>query len=128
MKKIFALLILLITITAFCSTNILNLSASFKNGMTTIKWNTTDEVQVNQFIVEKSSDGTNFTSFKIVDPKGSNSSYAVIDRNPYRGSYLYYRIRIKDNNGSSNESEIIRTAISTSGISASWGSLKAMFR
>ena len=128
MKIFSTTIILLLATTIFCSTNIVNLAASFKNGMTTIKWNTTNEVQIQKFVVEKSSDGANFTTFKVVDPKGSSSSYAVIDRNPYRGDYLYYRISVKDNNGTSNESEIVRTAISTSGISASWGSLKAMFR
>jgi hypothetical protein len=86
-------------------------------------------MNVKEFIIEKSSNSINFESFTTETPKGSNSSYAIIDSNPYsKSSTLYYRIVVEDYDGTKVTSEVISVTISADILPSTWGSIKAMFR
>lgn len=114
----------------YSSTNINNFSASVINGKIKLKWNSSVESNVKSFLIEKSSDDISFQLFNNIQPKGSNSSYIIIDNNPYDkgNSVIYYRIVVEDNDGSKVYSNSEAVEIMSSGFNATWGSIKAMFR
>ncbi|MBN2790525.1 MAG: hypothetical protein JXR69_10085 [Candidatus Delongbacteria bacterium] len=128
MKNIILIILIVIGV-VLGSTSILNLSIVAETNLVKIQWTTNTETNVKQFIIEKSSDNVNFESFTVETPKGSASSYAIIDSNPYsKNATLYYRVVVEDYDGTKNISETISVTISTAGIPATWGSIKAMFR
>ena len=128
MKRVFIILLFAVSLT-FGSTSVVNLSGIADGSLVKIQWQTTAETNVKEFIVEKSSNNITFESFTTETPKGSNSSYAIIDSNIYsKNTTLYYRIVVEDYDGTKVTSEVISVKISTAGISATWGSIKAMFR
>ena len=128
MKRLFIIILIIFSL-AFSSTSVLNLSGVAESNLVKIQWQTSAETNVKQFIIEKSSDNVIFESFTTETPKGSNSSYAIIDSSPYsKSTTLYYRIIVEDYDGTKETSEAISVIISTAGISATWGSIKAMFR
>ncbi|MCE7748891.1 MAG: hypothetical protein GPJ51_10860 [Candidatus Heimdallarchaeota archaeon] len=113
----------------FGSTSVVNLSGVVDGSLVKIQWKTTTETNIKEFIIEKSSNNITFESFTTEIPKGSNSSYAIIDSNIYsKNTTLYYRIVVEDYDGTKITSETISVTINTAGISATWGSIKAMFR
>lgn len=57
-----------------------------------LKWETQRESDVEQLIIERSSDGYDFTEIGIVSAKGSNATYTFSDVAPLTGDNLY-RIR-----------------------------------
>lgn len=112
----------------FGSTSIINLSGVADGSLVKIQWQTTAETNIKEFVIEKSSNNIIFESFTTETPKGSNSSYVIIDSNIYsKNTTLYYRIVVEDYDGTKVTSEVISVTISA-GISATWGSIKAMFR
>ena len=128
MKRVLVILLLVFSL-VFGSTSVINLSGVVDGSLVKIQWKTTAETNVKEFIIEKSSNNITFESFTTETPKGSNSSYAIIDSNTYsKNTTLYYRIVVEDYDGTKVTSEVINVTISTAGISATWGSIKAMFR
>jgi hypothetical protein len=80
-------------------------SASLTNQKTVVlKWETTDEVNVESFEIERSRDGRAFEKLGVVSATGSNSRYQFTDFNPTSGAN-YYRLKIKDNDGQVSYSE-----------------------
>jgi hypothetical protein len=87
----------------------LHQSAECNGGAISIKWSTSSEQNSDFFTVEKSVDGTNFTSVTNVIAAGNSSTvrnYSAIDLDPYSG-VAYYRIRETDFNSSYMTSEIM---------------------
>lgn len=71
-----------------------NFQGILKNGNSHLSWNTTNETNVQNFVVEKSTDGIHFYSYSIVPPKyPSGGKYQFIDPQSVKG-VNYYRIRI----------------------------------
>jgi len=129
LKKNLLILILTITFYAISSSDIINLQADYSTGAVKIQWQSGIELNVKEYSIEKSSDNIYFNSFSIKDPEGSSSLYTVIDINPHsKDNILYYRIVIKDYNGTEKISDTVSVIIETSGIGATWGSIKALFR
>ncbi len=113
----------------FGSTTVVNLTGVTEGSLVKIQWQTTAETNIKEFIIEKSSNNTIFESFTTETPKGSNSSYAIIDSNAYsKSTTLYYRIIVEDYDGTKVISEVVTVTISADIIPATWGSIKAMFR
>ncbi len=129
LKKASAGILALFFIQLFGSTDVANLKTDYASGLVRISWNTTVEVNVKEFAVEKSSDNLNYHRIGTELPKGSHSSYTVFDTNPHsKSTVLYYRITVIDYDGSTRTSGYSSVSIETSGISATWGSIKALFR
>jgi len=129
MRKTSTILTLLITVFAMGSTDILNLKADYSAGAVRIQWQSSTEFNVKEYSIEKSSDNTYFNIFTSQDPEGSSSAYTVIDITPHtKDSVLYYRIIVKDYDGTEKISDTVSVKIETSGIGATWGSIKALFR
>ena len=128
MKRMFVILLFAVSL-MLGSTSVVGLSGIADGSLVKIQWQTTVETNVKEFTVEKSSNNITFESFTTETPKGTNSSYTIIDSNIYsKSTTLYYRIVVEDYDGTKVTSEVISVTISTAGISATWGSIKAMFR
>lgn len=73
-----------------------------------IEWTTASETNNNNFVVEKSTDGKNFTQIKTVKGAGSSQTkreYQVVDEDLYVG-INYYRLKQIDLNGNFKYSEV----------------------
>ena len=127
MKKIL-LVIFTVCCTLSASTEISNLQADYSSGLVKLQWQTSRETNVRQLVIEKSQDGMNFTILATENPKGNNSDYLVLDRTLFGKALLHYRIRVIDNDNTSTTSQIVKINVIHSGITATWGSIKAMFR
>lgn len=129
MKNTIMILLVFSIGTVYSSTGVLNLSAYYSGGLVKIQWQSSIETNVKEFQIEKSSDNTVFTKLTSETPKGSSSSYSVFDMSPHsKDTILFYRIIVLDYDGSRTVSDVVSVNISTAGISATWGSIKAMFR
>jgi len=128
-RKISILFILFFAMSLlYSSTTISDFTASVNSSMVKLDWESGTESNIKHFTIEKSSDDINFEVFNNIRPKGSNSSYLVLDKNPYDKSILYYRIVVEDYDGTKIYTESQSVEILSSGINATWGSIKAMFR
>lgn len=63
-----------------------------------LQWNTFDEDPDDYFVIERSSNGTDFIGIYQVNAKGGPSVYDHLDSDPIQGNN-YYRIKIVNNNG-----------------------------
>jgi uncharacterized repeat protein (TIGR01451 family) len=88
---------------------LISFSAVLQNdNSTTLYWNTANEINTKQFVIEQSSDGARFNSITNVFAKGkANNNYSanVADAN---NSFVYYRLKIIDNDGNFAYSPIIK--------------------
>lgn len=129
MRNLFLILMTIFLTPAFSSTGVLNLTADYSGGLVKIEWQTNIETNVKEFIIEKSSNNVSFNRLTSESAKGSSSTYTVFDLSPQsKDATLYYRIVVLDYDGSRHISDVVSIKISTAGISATWGSIKAMFR
>jgi hypothetical protein len=75
-----------------------------------LKWVTATEINVSHFVVEKSTDGKNFSQAAVVFANGNSESrlsYAVADNiSSVQSKIIYYRIRTVDNDGRMEFSQI----------------------
>jgi hypothetical protein len=73
-----------------------------------LQWKTTDEVSISQYIVERSSDGVNFSTIGVVTAKGllGENDYQFIDVKPLAGNN-FYRLQVADRGDASTYSPII---------------------
>ena len=83
------------------SVNKLDLSASLVNNDVKLKWNTVSELNVNKYIIERSTDNKLFTGIGSVASRGNgNFTYQSADNIEELGAVkIYYRIKVIDANG-----------------------------
>ena len=75
-----------------------------------IDWKVSNEANVKQYEVEKSSDGFTFATLTITPPtanNGGSASYEATDGQPFQG-VNYYRIKSVDINGNATYSQIMK--------------------
>ncbi len=75
---------------------------------TTLYWNTANEINTKQFVIEQSSDGIKFNSTRNIIAKGkTNNNYSanVADANT---GIVFYRLKIVDNDGTFSFSPILK--------------------
>lgn len=90
-------------------TELIAFTGESKNNAIHLNWVTATEVNNDYFIIEKSSDGINFTPFKFIDGAGMTTvtqNYETIDENPFNGAN-YYRLKQVDFNGETTELKTI---------------------
>lgn len=107
------------------------LRATSDGNNVTVQWGSTDETNVKEYGIERSSlSGGDVILVGTVQPKGSNSSYVFVDQSAFKttGTMYQYRIKIIDNNLAATSSTWFPVEHNTSGVKRTWGSLKAMFR
>lgn len=82
-----------------------------------LNWTTVSERDNDFFIVERSSDAKNWTSFAMIEGAGTSNSinnYSVTDENP-KGNITYYRLKQFDFDGSVTIHDIISVSRNASG-------------
>ena len=75
-----------------------------------VQWRVDNEMNINQYEVEKSINGTDFTTIATATPASNNGRsavYVVADASPVDG-YNYYRVKSVDVNGAMNYSAIVK--------------------
>jgi hypothetical protein len=95
-----------------------------------IEWETGEETNLSQFMIERKTPESDFVSIAAVQPKGSNSYYSYIDESIFKqNDYVFvYRLKIVENNGNYAYSSPITVTLNPSSVKKTWGSIKAMFR
>jgi hypothetical protein len=88
-----------------------NFSSGLKNGVVTLKWKTADEIDVENYVVEHSANGTSYDASATIFAKGSSGlneyEYAYKEQS---GGAHYYRIKEVDINGNYKYS-LVRTVV-----------------
>jgi len=79
----------------------LDLSASMVNNDVKLKWITNSELNVNRYVIERSTDNKQFSGIATTASKGNgNFTYLSADNIEELGATkIYYRIKVIDNNG-----------------------------
>ncbi len=103
----------------------LELTATLKAAITTVKWITLNEINSSRFYVERSVDGRNFTAIGNVAAAGNNSgslTYNFTDDVSTVQKYpvIYYRIKAVDADGSFSYSNIATVKPASSGSIIIW--------
>ncbi|WP_207492242.1 T9SS type A sorting domain-containing protein [Aridibaculum aurantiacum] len=75
-----------------------------------VEWKIATETDVKHYEVERSVDGRSFTKAGTVAARGA-ATYNWLDAMPFQGNN-YYRVRVVNNNGSSQLTSVVRVSIS----------------
>lgn len=92
------------------SLNFLSVTATDKNEKISIQWKVTNETGILKYIIERSTDGLNFTPAGSQPCRSYNSGindYLFSDLTPCTGSHAYYRVRALTVQGASTYSTIV---------------------
>ncbi|MGN6417525.1 MAG: hypothetical protein ACTHMC_08540 [Pseudobacter sp.] len=90
--------------------SIISIKAALKNTAVQINWEAREELNLNLYEVERSTDGINFQTIGLVFPwenPDASSNYRYTDEHPQPGTN-YYRLRGVDKDGSFKYSDIVR--------------------
>ncbi len=110
-------------------TVILEFRAEPENETIVVTWRTGEEVDLQHFEVERSTDGENFVVIGKVPAKGSNSDYRFEDTSlSHMKNVFYYRLKIVDTDGSYEYTDALPVLPKISSIKRTWGTIKALFR
>lgn len=95
-----------------------------------LEWQTTQETNLKEFVVQRRTPSGEFTDLEVIVPKGDNSFYTYRDESAYKTSeaFYIYRLKIVDNDNSVTYSAEISIAHQVSSVKRTWGSIKALFR
>jgi len=90
-----------------------SLTAAPLNKNINVTWTVQNELNIKQYVVEKSADGTTFATMATVAASGSNgstASYSALDTKPLNG-YNYYRVKSIDNTGQTAYTNVVKVLI-----------------
>ena len=90
-------------------------SAFQKNNGIQVEWQSSFEINVDRYIIQKSNSGSDFRDAGMVLAQGNNQSsvnYVWFDANPFNGNN-FYRIRAIDRDGSSKYSSVMKVSINS---------------
>jgi flagellar basal body L-ring protein FlgH len=96
-----------------------------------LEWQTSEETNLQKFVIERKTPQSSFSEVASVSPKGNNSNYIYTDQNAYKTNDMIfvYRLKIVDNNNQITYSADVTVTHSISSVAKrTWGSIKAMFR
>ena len=95
-----------------------------------LEWRTGEEINLQQFVLERKTPQSPFVELAKINPKGSNSFYSYLDEAAYKTEDLVfiYRLKIVDVDGATSHSSEVTVSHNVSGVKRTWGSIKAMFR
>ena len=100
--------------------NLINFTAIKKDNDALINWRTENEVDINNYILERSYDGINFSAAGSVLAKNNQvNTYNYTDVNAITNAgsskYIYYRLKITDKTGRIKYSEIAKITLNKTG-------------
>lgn len=95
-----------------------------------IEWQTTQENNLKEFVVQRKTANSDFIDLATVKAKGSNSYYTYRDESAYKstGTLYIYRLKIVDNDNTVSYSADVSVSHNVSSVKRTWGSIKALFR
>jgi hypothetical protein len=95
--------------------DLLNFTAQRQGQSVNLQWQTTNEINTNQFIVQRGSDNTSFTTIGTVPAKNLQSinTYSYTDANPLTGDN-FYRLKMQDLSGNYSYSPIVSVSFGAS--------------
>ena len=132
-KVIFITALLVSTI--FGGATINSFTGGYDNARIIIQWNTTGEVDVAGFEIQRSFDGHTFRTIGFLHALGDDSGYTFIDDDilaKVSGREYHYRLKVLDINYEINNksfvTDVIRVESEALDVVQSWGSLKALFK
>lgn len=130
MKLSHILIILLLTTAVFAGTFLEYFHGRSEGDDIRLEWKTREEVNLQNFKIERKTPQSAFTEIATIQPKGSNSYYSYLDQTTYKitDMIFIYRLKIVDTNGQASYSNEVTVSHSVSGVKRTWGSIKAMFR
>lgn len=92
--------------------NLVNFEAKKFDTGVTLNWETSDEKDITEYIVERSNDGSMFTAIGTVTAKNNDSSlYVYTDTKLVSAPVLYYRLVVVDSGGTSVSSRMVSVII-----------------
>ncbi len=100
----------------------LNVTATKTGKQVLVEWQTVNEVNVSNYVVERSADGISFTSMALVNTStaiAAQKQYSVTDGLPLRGNN-YYRIRQISKDGKYSYSKTVLVNVGTGGDFVLW--------
>lgn len=103
--------------TSVMPVSFVGVTATKKEKSVEVRWDLAFEQDVQQYVVERSADGRNFSSIATVASKGNSNvpvNYSLIDVKPLGGS-SYYRIRSVEKDGTQKLSSIVQVDIKNAG-------------
>jgi hypothetical protein len=101
---------LALTIGSVLPVTLTQFNGNLIGGVVELTWQTSNEINLKSFVVEKSLDGNNFNSIGEVSAKGSNGSsvnYNFYDRDA-PSDVSFYRLKLVDNDGHFSYSTIVK--------------------
>ncbi len=121
---------LIIVSTAFAGAFLDFFHVRSENDNVVVEWKTSQEENVDKFVIERRSPKGVFIELASVKPTGSNSFYKYTDKGAYKKNDLLfvYRLKIVDIDNTVTYSSDASISLSVSGVKRTWGSIKAMFR
>jgi hypothetical protein len=123
-KVIFAAL--LIVSLGFAGATLQSFAGYADNNRIILQWNTSSEVNVAGFQIQRSTDGRTFFDIGFLHAQGQGSGYTFIDDSiiaKVSGREYYYRLKIRDINGDSQLSDVITIQSNMLNVVQTWGSL-----
>lgn len=84
-----------------------------------LTWESTFEQDIRQFIIEKSTDGRNFTPYKYMDPKNVSGSIYNAEDETLANGINFYRLKVINMDGSINYSVVVKINY-TKGSPSTW--------
>ncbi len=100
------------------SVQLLSLNATLQNKAVNVAWKTTNEINTDHFVVERSTDARTFSDLQTVTAKGNGStnveSYATVDLQPLQGT-SYYRLKEVDKEGKITYSNVVSVTMLANG-------------
>lgn len=91
---------------------ITSVKAVVQNKHVSVSWTVENEINIEKYAVERSSDGINFERLVVVLPQstGSGNNYKITDVSPLEGEN-FYRIKVYDRNGEIKYSTIAKAVM-----------------
>jgi hypothetical protein len=91
------------------SSNILNFTAELVDKKGLLKWETENEIEVNKYVVETSTNGNNYSEIGSMVAKNqpSKNSYSFTHSGLKANTYNYYRLKRVDNNQNIDYSKVV---------------------
>jgi hypothetical protein len=90
------------------SAKLVSFTAAVNNNKADLKWATSSEINTSHFVIEKSTDGVNFSDAGVFFAYGNatdKTNYSFSDKLNSNQAVVYYRLYSVDNNGKGQYSE-----------------------
>jgi len=127
-KNIIALILVFAGI-LFAGASLVSFYAKYNGSNIVVTWQTSNEVNVKQFVVQRKTLNGGYVDLGVVYPQ-ADKDYEFVDKSTFKSNdQIYvYKLKIVDNDGSESYSGESSVVLNVSSVKRTWGSIKALFR